>query len=127
MKNLINNYSCSGRSFISVLADAVNDGVLSDAIIGYPIVGDYNSYDMLEGDDQDAWHLGLDTRLAAAGWQLLPLVSPGCSQHPGDGDAWVLAPASMDAETVEALQQLDAEYSAKSDENRRSYNMFYRD
>ena len=127
MKNLINNYSCSGRSFISVLSDGVDAGVLSDAVVGYPTERDYNSYDMLSWDEQDKWRHGLDTRLATAGWQLIMLPSPGCSQHPGDGDAWVLAPLYPDAATKAAIAALDAAYSAKSDENRRSYNMFYRD
>jgi hypothetical protein len=89
--NLIHNYSCSGRSFISVLSDAVETGVLTDKTVRYPSLGDYNSYDMLSWDDQDTWRAALDARLAAAGWQLIMLPCPGCCQHPGDGDATMAA------------------------------------
>lgn len=102
---LINSYSCCGSSWISVLSDAVKNGVLTDAEVNYPRIGDYNSYHELEDAEGEKWLDDLHIRLSNLGLKLVELPAPGCMQHPGDGDAWALAQhGQVDNEKVDALR-----------------------
>ena len=100
---LINSYSCCGSSWISVLASAVKEGVLTDADVNYPQLGDYHSWYELSDEEGEKWLASLAIRLARLGFKLAELPSPGCMQHPGDGDAWVLAHAG-DTDKIDALR-----------------------
>lgn len=112
MKIILISYSCESRSLIDVLSEAVTSELVTDETVGYPRLGDCESWDELSREDQLSWRKELDTRLSTAGWKLIKLPSPGCLKNPRAGDAMALVSSGM--EDSDELTEMILEFQQES-------------